>query len=115
MPVGLESITLRRPDAPPGARGADGRVPAVTYTDTPLRATVQRATGRDLRVLPEGDRNVDAYLVDSFDELRVLNMADGTPPDRLVIEGDVFEVRVVDHVRQIIPHFEAVALKLQEG
>jgi hypothetical protein len=61
MILGLETVTLRRRAA--GARGADGRYADGVLTTSSISASVQPLTDRDLRTLPEGERQLDQKKV----------------------------------------------------
>lgn len=114
MILGQEPITLRRYNAALTTWGTDGRVTPPTTTDTTIQASVQPAAGRDLEALEEGKRSLHSVRVYTTTALRVADARDQTLGDRLVIDGEVFEVAVVMRQRSIIPHFKVIAVELRE-
>lgn len=114
MIIGSRPVILRRYV---GAVTYDGNGEPVrpSATDAPLLASVQPAEGRVLETLPEGDRSKDVRLVMSYKEIRTGSQHDGTAADEIVIDGARFQVRIVKRYDAILPHYEAVCVRVDEG
>jgi hypothetical protein len=111
MILGLRAVTRRRYAAE--TFDSNGR-PVRTSTDATIRASVQPASDDDMRTLPEGERSRQAVKLFTTSELKVASQHDGTAADRVVVDAVVYEVRAVQRWRDLMPHYEAVAVRLQE-
>lgn len=110
--LGEESVTRRRFAA--GSRGTDGRWTDGAATDSTILAAVQPANGDDLAILPEGERSKRARKLYTVTELRVVSVEDGTSADHVQVEGRWWKVLHVEEQRNVIPHYKAIAVALQE-
>lgn len=112
--LGQTSITRRRYTA--GTRATTGYWTTPAATDTTILASVQEASGEDLQVLPEGERKREAVKVyTETAELRTANQHAGIQADRVVISSIVYEVAHTEQRHPLIPHYKALATRLQEG
>lgn len=110
--LGAEAITRVRYAA--GTRGTDGRMVPGAATSTTIQASVQPATDEDMQSLPEGERRREGKRVYTTSELRTASQYAGTEADTLTIGGASFQVRRVDRERLILPHYRAIAIRVQE-
>ncbi len=111
--LGQTSITRRRYAA--GTRASTGFWTTPTPTDTTISASVQEASGDDLQVLPEGERKKETVKVyTETAELRTANQHAGIQADRVVVATIVYEVAHVELRHPLIPHYKALATRLQE-
>jgi hypothetical protein len=110
--LGSESITRVRYAV--GTRGTDGRMVPGAATSTAIAASVQPASDEDMQSLPEGERRREGKRVYTVTELRTASQHAGTEADTLTIGGVSFQVRRVDRERSIIPHYRAIAIRVQE-
>lgn len=87
--LGDQSITRLRYPAPTYAEGYALRGAA---TSTTISATVAPAARRSRVLDPSGDEVTPAIELLSYAELRAANEAAGTPPDRLTVGGETYEI-----------------------
>ena len=92
---------------------------ATAPTDVVITASVQPATAKDLKNLPEGRRTGAAYALFTDTELLTDKEADndaGDPPkkaDQITLFGDVCEViNVAPWQNDVINHYRAVVAKV---
>jgi ribosomal protein S2 len=111
--LGLESVTLRRYAA--GTRDSNGRFTPGALTTSTIQASVQPMTDRDLRTLPEGERQLDQKKVYTTTEIRTGSQHDGTTADQLVVGGVTYEVRQVEQQRSVLPHYKGRIVRVQEA
>jgi hypothetical protein len=110
--LGQRDITRRRYAV--GSRGSDGRWTAGAATDSTIQGSVQPADGDELATLPEGDRSKRARKVYTETELRTGAQEEELAPDRLVFDGEVWEVREVAREHSTLAHYKAIVVQLQE-
>jgi len=109
-----DSLTVTRYSAQ--TRDAYGRVQAASVASTfTIAASVQRPQAWALQKLMEGGHTQDAWHVDTTTEMQTANELDGTPADRVTIDGLTYEVFQVAQVRAVIPHYETLVLRVEEG
>lgn len=101
MILDQQPATRRRPGAPTVA--AD-YTPTVAYTDTAIRAAVQRVDGATMQRETGGQRTEGGARVWSHSELEV--------GDRLVVEGVTWEIIQSRDRRGPLPHFRALAVEV---
>lgn len=113
--LGTEPVTLRRFTA--GSRGTDGRFVRGSATDTTIQAAVQPLSERDLRSLPEGERQGDQRKVYTTTPLVVGRQGEATSSDRVSWDSGAtwYEVRQADQHRAVLPHTRARVVRLDEG
>lgn len=111
-PLGSEPITRTRYAA--GTRDAKGRWVEGAATSTTIYGSWQPASGEDRKGLPEGLRQRDTRKVYTPSELRAADQEAGTSGDRLTIAGEEYEVVAVMPWRFVIPHYEAMAVRIAE-
>jgi hypothetical protein len=88
------TFTRRRNAA--GGSYPGGRWSGVGTSDEDILASVQPVSGRDLLRLPEGLRTRDTLAIITDDDLRTANETSGVEADRLVVNGEEWEVVAVD-------------------
>ena len=114
MTIMSDTLTVTRYSAQ--TRDSFGRVSALAAASTfTVRASVQRPDAKTLQKLMEGDRTEDAWHVDTVTQLNTADETSGTPADRIDIDGFNYEVFKVTKVRAVIPHYECLVLRLEEG
>jgi hypothetical protein len=87
-------ITIKR-DTP--GTWADGRYTAGTRSTTSgVNASFQPLRGREIEMLPEGDRDKRSGKVYTATELKSADRADELLADQIVFDGDTWEVRSVE-------------------
>ena len=112
MILGQEPITRRRYGT--ATWGADGKPSFAAPTDSTIQASVQPANGRDLQILSEGLRGRETIKVYTTSDLVVAEV-DGARSDELVVDGLVFQVHSVGRQRAVLPHYKALAVRVQEA
>jgi len=112
--LGQMDVTLYR--YPATTWGTDGRPVLGTAASSTIQATVQPMKGRDLEVLPEGDRQKRWIKLYSETEIKTGTQDDGAQrgADRIGVYGEIFEVQHVERQPAIIPHWKARAALLDE-
>lgn len=118
MLVGAETITRKR--FADSAVNTEGEIVAGASSTTPIRASVQPITGKELETLPEGERSKEWFKVYTKDDVRTGTQHVGTVgrrADHLVFDGAEHEVRKVQpwRSRSPIPHTKALCVRVQEG
>ena len=113
MILGAEEITLKQ--YAPHTRDEDtGASIAGAETMVTIVAGVQPMGGKDRQALPEGYRSRDGKRIYTETELSPADQHTGTTGDLLVIDGITYEVVTVTRERMILPHFKALAVRIQE-
>lgn len=111
MILGAQPITLQRFTA---GVGADRRGTLTLESETTIMASVQPLTDRQRQALPELLRqSVDKRLY-TRSEVRTVDQLNGTPGDRIVIDGEVFEVVAVKRWPQLLAHYEVDIQRAKE-
>lgn len=109
-----DSLTVTRYSAQ--TRDAYGRVQSAGVASTfTIAASVQRPSGWRLEKLLDGGHTRDAWHIDTTTALRTANELTGVPADRVTVDGLVYEVFESAQVRAVIPHYETLALRVEEG
>jgi hypothetical protein len=116
--LGEERIAVRRTAA--GSRDSAGRYVPGAVQSFWILGSVQPISGRETLSLPEGERSRDWRKVYTRTQLRPVETGAllggaGRAGDRVVIDGEIFEVRTVQPYRAIIPHYRADCVRVQEG
>jgi len=95
---------------------ATGHATTPTWSETSITANVQPLSPEQLSRLPEGDRVRDPRLVITRESLRTVDASSGAklPADRVVIDGTEYEVFSVERYTAILPHYEAVVMRVAE-
>lgn len=89
-----------------------GRRVAPVSTTFEIVASVQPASGRDIARLPEGQRSSEVMTIFTKTELRPAQPELGTEPDRVAIDGGVFEVASVQRWNKLGNFFKATAVRV---
>jgi len=76
-------------------------------------ATRDPVPGDVLMTLPEGDRAGSNMIIITETELRTGSDNQGWLPDYVMADGEVWEVREVQHFPRRIPHYEARVMRLK--
>ena len=86
-----------------------------TPSSITIQASVQPATGEDIKALPEGRRLDDYVKVYTDSDLQMLQESTGKQPDRLTWRGHTYECISAD-VRQmsVINHFKYIFSKVSQ-
>ena len=114
MILGQEPITLSRYNAALTTWGCvDGRVTHRRPQTPPSRRPFSPPPVGTWRPLKRGS---GPYTASGYTPPRpfVWRRQGPNPCDRLVIDGEVFEVAVVMRQRSVIPHFKAIAVEVRE-
>jgi hypothetical protein len=75
-------------------------------------ASVQPLTPKEMKTLPEGRRNSQAYRIYTDIELHTTRHQN---PDRVQLFGEEFEILSVEvWQNQIISHYKAIAIKVEQ-
>lgn len=114
MILGSQPVTRQRFAA--GAVSAAGRWTEGATTSTTILASVQPATGRQLQRLPEGLRERVELMAFTETELRTADQATGLSADRIVVDGETYQVAHVRHWPTFgpLPHYEAALERFDE-
>lgn len=75
-----------------------------------VMATVQPLSGKDLMLLPEGERSKESIRIYSDVELFTVNLISQRKADLITYRGKMYEVHSVKRWEQVIPHFACVAI-----
>lgn len=112
MIVGTESVTRRRYDVPGTTRDSRGEVPVATFTDSSIASTVQPPSPKQLETLAEGDRTSESWAFISTSALLTIDDVTKRAADRVQVDGTWFEIRAQRQYRKVIPHWEAVGVRV---
>lgn len=113
MILGQEPVTLRRFVAQ--TIGTDGRPEAQAGTPTTILASVQPLNGKELALLPEGERQRDQKKIYTVSEIRTADQNTGIPADWIEFDGEVWEVHQVENERSVVPHYKGRIVRIQEA
>lgn len=92
---------------------ASGKWQEGTPSNFDIEASVQPLKPREMEMLPEGRRNSQSYRLYTDTNLHPINKASGISPDKVEIEGEMFEVFSNEIWKNdIIPHYKAVIIKI---
>lgn len=89
------------------------------YPTAPTETVIDFVGTRDsvpynvMVLLPEGERASGVLIILTETELRAGNEADGTLPDRVILDGQTWEVREVQWYPRVIPHYEARIMRVK--
>ena len=111
--LGLESATLVRNAA--GTRDSDGEFVPGAATSTAITGSFQPFPSARLQTLPEGERQQGQLEIYTRSELRTADQHAGTSADRVVYAGVTYEVREVARWPQLLAHYQARLMRVQEG
>ena len=99
-----------------GTWGTDGLNTQPAATSSTIAATgPQPLNGVELASLEEGERSSSMSKIYSETELRTLSQHTQLAADRVVIDGETYEVRAVSPQPAIIPHWKAFIVLLVEA
>jgi hypothetical protein len=111
--VGEETIVRRRFSETGDIDPQTGLPPAPTSpTETEGRGTVNPFPKEKADTLPEGTDLQDSRQVITTLDLRATDEQKDHLGDRVVYHGEVYEVREVKRFRRVIPHVEALAVRV---
>lgn len=110
-----DTLTVTRFSAQ--TRDAYGRSSALSSASTfTISASVQRPMkDKEVLKLMEGHRTRDWWHIDTVTALQSAEDTTSTPADRISIEGYTYEVIRCAQVRAVIPHYEALVKRVDEG
>lgn len=113
--LGQRALTLRRRT---GAVTWDssGEPVSPASADTAITGSIQPLTKDDIQRLPEGYRIDQWRKVFTFTTLEPLDQTTQAAGDRLVIDGEVYTVNLIDPWGSVapIPHCEALCVRVKE-
>jgi len=91
-----------------------GRASSPAFTTSNIYASVQPLRAEEMALLPEARRQTAAYLIFTDTEIRAAKEGVGQQADRIVLNGDDFEIFSVERWRNnVISHYKATAVKIQ--
>lgn len=116
--IGLFAIFRRcikvRRTAEPTLDSATGRYTEGEESEIKINASCQPLSRSEIEFLPEGRREEHAYKIYTNTELRALQ--DGTNPDKVVIDGQDYEVYSrLPWANSIINHYKFLVMKVKES
>ena len=114
MILGQEQITLKTY----GVQDRDedtGAAIIATPTSAPVFASVQPLSGKDRQTLPEGQREKDGHRLYTETAMKPASQYTLANCDRVVIDGDEFQVMTAKRERAIIKHYKVLVVKTQEA
>lgn len=86
-----KTVTLIRSSSA-GTISDEGRYTKGSETESEIKMFAYPASGRDLLVLPEGERTKDYTAGLSYDELKVSDKTGRTQADKIVSNGKTYQV-----------------------
>lgn len=108
-----QTYTVKREAS--GSIGTDGRYQPGSTSTFQIEANIQPADARQLERLPERLRSKDTRVAYSPTELRTASAQDTETPDRVVINGDDYEVQAVDRETDLIDDYRYILVRAQES
>ena len=88
----------------------DGRWVEGSETELTIKTSVQPLNGKELEALPEGRREKSSYK--GYTSLYMQTVQNSENPDRIVIDGDEYEIFTVENWQSnIINHYKFIAQK----
>jgi len=111
LPIMRQSITVYRTAA--GTLDANDRwVDGAETNEVHAQTSVQPTSGRDLLVLPEGDRSDSIIRIFDIKPLYTVNKSAGTPADEIEWLGERYKIINVQVWQTgIIDYYEALAAR----
>ena len=104
-------ITIKRD---PGGSWSNGRfTPGARSTTAGVVASFQPLRGREIELLPEGDRDKRSGKVYTATELKGADRTAGTMADQIVFDGDTWEVSSVEK-HTFGGYWKAIVLRVGE-
>ncbi|MEL6347045.1 MAG: hypothetical protein AAFV53_28280 [Myxococcota bacterium] len=97
----------------PQTIGADGYPVDQAPVGVLIQANVQPAEGKDLEILPEGDRSKEVVRYSTLTEVRTVEQSAGTQADVLEVNGVRYEVKSADWWGGVRPHCEGLAVRVE--
>lgn len=92
---------------------ANGRPVAGGTTTITVNASVQPTSGRDLQLLPEGERTKESLTFFATSELRTSDPETGTPADRVAYGSKNYEIQSVQDWSELAGYWRAVGMKVE--
>ncbi len=111
--LGEAAIIRRRHDGT-GSWGTDGRHTKSGTTDTAGVGSFQPPSGETLAMLDLGERARFARRLFTSLELRTTDQHTQVPADLVVVNSVVYKVVHVDPWSQVLPHFDATIVRVNE-
>jgi len=108
-----QTYTVKREGS--GSIGTDGRYQPGSISTFEIEANIQPADAQKLERLPERLRSNDTRVAYSPAELRTASAQDTETPDRVVIDGDDYEVQAVDRETDLIDDYRYLLVREQES
>ena len=109
--LGSEPIT--RTSYAAGTRDSNGAWVQGAAATTTIYGSPQPATDEDMQSLPEGERRRSGKRVYTPTALHTVDQVAGKSADVLTIDGVAWQVRRCDRQRSVIPHYKAIATRVQ--
>lgn len=103
-------VTMRRYAA---GTYTNGRWVPGAVTEIPIVASVQPAKSDELLRLPEGMRTKGVVKAYTDSELQPGDEGQRSQPDRIVWDGEEWEVQVVDRHQLGIAHYKAICVRVE--
>lgn len=108
-------MTRIRRDLPAGSRvNSEGYPVGPSETFLDFDGTRDPVPNDVLALLPEGERVAGVRIVITETELRAGSELTNTLPDRVIMDGEVWEVRESQWFPRVIPHYEARVMRLNK-
>jgi len=93
-----------------------GKYVAGATNNFDIEAAVIPISGKELVLLPEGERTKEMIVIYSDVELLTVNEKDFKKADRLSWRGKDYEIhKVEDWTKTDLPHYRIIAMKLEEN
>lgn len=94
----------------------DGRwQPSNNQTTFTITASVQRLSMKETQLLPESFRATASYRVYTETELLIANEVLTREADIITIDGEDYKIIDVEHWRQLMPHYKAIAVRIERN
>jgi hypothetical protein len=106
-----DPLVLNRFEA--GHYDSDGRWVTPCSASIDITGCIQPAGPEDMQRLPEGFRSKKALRLYTVYNIRTANQATGTPADTFEWEGDIYEIQSIDKWKKLIPHYKAIATRIE--
>lgn len=113
--LGAETVMVSR--YTPGTRDSEGEWVEGARELIPVQMSVQPLSGRELAMLPEGERSDDWRKGFTTTCLRTSDQHDdgGRSADEVDVDGITYRVMNVRHERKVIPHYAVRMVRMREA
>lgn len=110
--VGLQSITLSRPSADVTV-DSNGMFVQAPRTSVSFLGVVNPIFGEEAEAASAGLEVIATHKLITETEIISANEFKGIDADRIIYDGDTYLICRVRHYKEVIPHYEALLIRVE--